>query len=329
LIVATPTAGGHHDPPQSGDPLHLTIGICTWNRCHSLQHTLEGFTQLAVPTRTDWELIVVNNNCSDRTDDVIRAFEKRLPLRRAFEAKPGLSHARNRVIAEARGDYILWTDDDVTVAPDWLLAYVDAFRRWPTAAIFGGPIQPCFEGSPPGWLQKVYPTIAGVYAARDLGTEPIPFAAPHLIPWGANYVIRTREQRRHPYDPDLGYRPGRLIGWEETEVILALLAQGAKGWWVPGAALRHHVPKARQTTKYLRTHFFNRGRYRGIRWSEPYKRLFLGRPPWLWKRVVGAEIQYRVHRLLSKPEVWVEHLILSSESWGLLNSYTPTTRMRG
>jgi glycosyltransferase involved in cell wall biosynthesis len=306
--------------------LHVTVAICTWNRCTALEQTLHGFTRLAPPAEATWELLIVNNNCSDQTDQVIRSFAGRLPVRRVSEPRPGLSQARNRAVAEARGDYILWTDDDVTVCRDWLVEYQRAFTARPDAAIFGGPIRPCFDGTPPSWLLEIYPTIAGVYAARDFGPEPIPLSR-DVIPWGANYVIRADAQRKHLYDPDLGYRPGRLVGWEEAEVIQALLAEGAQGWWVPGAALSHHVPKQRQTTKYLRAHFYNRGIYYGSRWNEVDKRLVFGRPRWLWKRVVESELKYRLHKVWSKPEVWVHHLITSSESWGLLNGYLPKSQV--
>jgi hypothetical protein len=132
-----------------------------------------------------------------------------------------------------------------------------------------------------------------------------------------------REQARHLYDPNLGYKPGRMIGWEESEVILALLAEGVTGWWVPNAALQHHVPPARQTTKYLRSHFYNRGRYYGGRQTEAAPPLMFGRPRWLWRHAVTCELRYRVHRLVSAPEIWIEHLIASSESWGLLDGYSP------
>lgn len=317
------TAGEARHATESWRPPKLTAAICTWNRCESLRKTLEGFTQLRIPADTEWELLVVNNNSTDGTDDVIRAFSDRLPIRGVFEPTPGQSNARNRVVAEANGDYILWTDDDVTVSPDWLVAYAEAFKARPDGALFGGPIEPAFDGTPPPWLTQIYPVIAGVYAARDFGQEPVEFRAPYDIPWGANYVTRAREQARHPYDPDLGYRPGRLISWEETEVILAMLAEGIRGWWVPRASVRHHIPRTRQTTKYLRNHFYNRGRYFALRRHQPYRRLFFGRPPWLLKRAAAAELKYRVHRVLSAPDVWVEHLITSSESWGTLRDFTP------
>ena len=203
-------------------------------------------------------IAVVNNNCTDRTDDVIRGFEVGCQYRRAFEPTPGLSNARNRIVAEATGDYILWTDDDVTVSPDWLVAYgsIQSASRW--RVVQRG--STLVRRRSPNWLKQIYPLIAGVYAARDFEPNPIQFSAPYNIPWGANYVTRAREQAKHPYDPDLGYRPGRQISWEETEVIVAMLAEGIKGWWVPRAAVRHHIPQTRQTTKYLRTHFYNRGR---------------------------------------------------------------------
>jgi glucosyl-dolichyl phosphate glucuronosyltransferase len=135
----------------------VTVAICTWNRDHLLRQTLEEMTRLAVPAGLVWELLVVNNNCTDDTDGVIAAFAKRLPIRRLFESQPGLSHARNRAIAEAAGDYVVWTDDDVLVSPEWLAAYARAFARRPDAAVFGGPVAPWFPTTPPpraGWSAR-------------------------------------------------------------------------------------------------------------------------------------------------------------------------------
>jgi glycosyltransferase involved in cell wall biosynthesis len=321
----TATAGEtpqHHDHPRPADltPLRVTVAICTWNRCDSLRKTLDGFTGLRQPENVEWELLVINNNCTDITSDVVRRYDQRLPVREVSEPTPGLSHARNRAVAESSGDYIIFADDDVTVVPGWLTAYAAAFRHHPDAAIFGGPIRPTFDGEPPVWLTRIYPTVAGVYAACDLGPTPVPFAE-YATPWGANYALRMREQRTQLYDPDLGYRPGRMIGWEETVVIRALLARGVHGWWVPDAALQHHVPPARQTTKYLRAHFYNRGRYYGSQWTDVDRHFVFGRPRWMWRQAITSELRYRVHRVASAPEVWIEDLISSSESWGILNGY--------
>ena len=84
------------------------------------------------PGRT-WEVIVVDNNSKDHTKAVVEEAQRAWPLLRyEFEGAQGLSHARNHGIACARGDVILFTDDDVLPEPDWLettLAGLESLRR--------------------------------------------------------------------------------------------------------------------------------------------------------------------------------------------------------
>ena len=65
----------------------------------------------------------------------------------------------------------------------WLAAYAQAFERWPTAAFFGGPIEPWFEGTPPRWLAEHWRKVAHAYAVRELGDVPFPFNDSQL-PYG-------------------------------------------------------------------------------------------------------------------------------------------------
>ena len=135
--------------------LRITIAICTWNRSKSLRATLLSLQQLIIPPGIDWELLIVNNNCTDDTDEVIEQFADGLPIRLLHEKRQGLSNARNCAVEAAKGDYILWTDDDVIVDPNWLVAYVNAIRTWPNATLFGGPIKLKLEGNPPSWLLEM------------------------------------------------------------------------------------------------------------------------------------------------------------------------------
>ena len=170
----------------------LSVVICTWNRSRLLRLTLEQMTRLEVPPGTDWELLVVNNNCSDDTDAVLADFKDRLPLVRLSESRPGKSFAANLAVEKARGDYIIWTDDDVLVAPDWLKAYLRAFANWPDATIFAGAIEPWFEESPPQWLAEIFPKVANAYAALDHG--PTGFAlTSETYPYGANMERAVNE----------------------------------------------------------------------------------------------------------------------------------------
>ncbi|MEJ7809950.1 MAG: glycosyltransferase [Gemmatimonadaceae bacterium] len=311
--------------------VRLTVAICTWNRCELLRQTLEQMTRLVIPAGIDWELLVVNNNCTDRTDDVLAEFASRLPIRRLFEPSAGLSHARNRALREATGEYVLWTDDDVLVAERWVAEYCAAFAQWPEAAIFGGPIDPVFVGTPPDWLPDVLPRVSAVFALLDLGDEARAFDAA-ATPFGANMVVRTSEQRRYPYDPTLGLswgRPRSLLGGEETAVLERMIADGIQGRWVPTARVRHFIPTHRQRISVIRRYFIGYGEYNAREAKADGAPYLFGRPRWWWRQAVESELRYRVRRLFSRPEAWIEDLITSSVYWGQLRAYASAGRPVG
>ena len=108
----------------------ITVAVCTWNRARLLDRTLARLRELCIPDGIDWELLVVNNNSTDETEKVLDRHAGHLPLRRLVESKPGKANAANRAAAEARGELILWTDDDVLVDRGWLAAYAGAAARW-------------------------------------------------------------------------------------------------------------------------------------------------------------------------------------------------------
>lgn len=299
--------------------MFLTVGICTWNRSKLLHQTLSSLEDLMIPDKVRWEVLVVNNNCTDDTDEVIALHEGRIPLRRVFEPTPGKSHALNLAVREARGDYILWTDDDVLVEPGWLQGYAEAFERWPDASIFGGPIRPWFPNTPPAWLKKVLPSVATAYAVRDFGEEEL-LLSKKAVPFGANMAVRMREQREYLYDTRLGPRPGSALRGEESHMVRKMLENGAEGRWVPGAVVRHYIPENRQTMKYLASYYKGAGEVLALLRQAEYADSvrFFGRPLELYGKALSEEIKYRIRRVTSKPEKWVHNMKRAHVAWGLL-----------
>ncbi len=302
--------------------MHITVAICTWNRCELLRRTLEQFARVTIPPQVDWELLVVNNNSTDSTDEVIQGFSDRLPIRRLYEPNPGKSQALNLASREATGEYILWTDDDVLVDKNWIAAYCEAFQRYPAAVFFGGPIEPLFAKTPPPWLDRAWRHIGVAYALRDFGQEPIPLDGTDVVPFGANLAIRTSEQTKYCYDVNLGPRPNSALRGEETTLVKTLVDEGYQGWWVPNARVRHYIPVERMCIRYIRRFFFGQGAYREITepvWNGP--KLF-GKARWLWKYALTCEAKYLIKRLISQPEQWMPNLVEASIAWGRLR--TPT-----
>ena len=73
------------------------------------------------PDCVDWEVLVVNNNSTDKTEEIVREYCRVHPrFKYVFESRQGLSHARNAGIAKATGDILAFTDDDVLAEQDWL-----------------------------------------------------------------------------------------------------------------------------------------------------------------------------------------------------------------
>jgi glycosyltransferase involved in cell wall biosynthesis len=236
----------------------ITVVICTRDRAASLARTLESLVDArAFYPEDDWELLVVDNGSTDDTAATVERYRDRLPLRRIFEAQAGLSNARNAGVREAKGKYILWTDDDVRVDRQWLAAYAAAFIARPHDAIFGGRTEPVFEAPLQQWFADSRDALESLLAVRD---EPDWVEIARLrVPYGLNYALRGEEQRRNLYDPALGVAPGRRRGGEEVDVINRILRGGGTGSWVWNATVYHLIPPERQTLNYIDTFYTSHG----------------------------------------------------------------------
>lgn len=299
----------------------LSLVICTRNRAEQLRRTLRTAEKLEAPGEP-WELLIIDNGSTDHTARVVEDFADRLPIRRIIEREPGLSNARNRGVQEARGRYICWTDDDVLLDRGWLAAYADAFRRHPEASFFGGRVTPVFDGPVPGWFAANSDLLGDLLAARDLGeTEARFLSGTRELPYGASFAVRTADQRRHPFDPALG--AGRQRLGEESVVMLAMLAEGGHGVWVPAARAEHVIAAARLTLGYVADYYHASGAtwaYLGREGQTtpmgpppPAGRArILGVPLWLWREVLVGGIACRLSwpaRTLSRRRLgaWINY----------------------
>ena len=137
-----------------------------------------------------------------------------------MEARRGVSFARNRALAEARGDAIIFVDDDVNCLPGWLAAHGDALRDASVTGI-GGRILPILPESTPGAFRVLYSRENGGPVSRyDFGDEPreITPDGPVQPPFGANMAIRRGlALSLGGFRTDLGWGK-RMLPGEETEL---------------------------------------------------------------------------------------------------------------
>src|SRR5271166_1204464 len=195
--------------------MDVTVVICTWNRAAMLAETLEILSAVRVPTNIEWECIVVNNNCTDRTEEVLASFAGRLPLRNLSEPIAGLARSRNRAVRAARGDLVLFVDDDIHVDREWMAAFVDAMAAWPAASYFGGRIEPLYRTQPPAFVTDNLAALGGMLGMLDYGAVERLFRGTEA-PFGGNMGIRRAVFENRTFDEQLGHRHASRMPGEET-----------------------------------------------------------------------------------------------------------------
>jgi len=219
--------------------MHISILICTRTRAASLRDTLRSLSAVRVPDGDTVELIVVDNGSTDATAAVVETEAPGfLAPKRVSEETPGLSNARNAAVAVAKGEILLFTDDDVRVPPDWIERMCAPFRRGTVEAVAGGV---CLASR----LRRPWMTSVHLEALADTshlrGT-----ASPRLV--GANMALRRSVFERVPmFDPELGAGPGRYGLHEETLFSLQLVEAGGEVVDAYDTLVEHHPDPSRIT----------------------------------------------------------------------------------
>jgi len=238
----------------------VTAIICTYNRCVSLATTLKSIAASQLPEAVGWEILVVDNNSTDRTRDVVEDLCRRFPgrIRYHFEPRQGLSHARNAGIATARSEVLAFTDDDVIVQPMWLQNLTMTLHggEWAGAA---GRILPAQNFTHPTWLPDNLSDWGGIFCAYfDLSETACQLGR---APYGANMAFRKETFAKYGgFRTDLGRSADNKIGNEDCEFGRRLLEAGERLRYEPSAVVYHPVSEQRMTREYFSSWWFDYGR---------------------------------------------------------------------
>jgi glucosyl-dolichyl phosphate glucuronosyltransferase len=241
--------------------MFVTITIQTYNNAKVLQQALESLAGLNCPADVDYEILVIDNNSNDGTAAVIERNRALLGprLRGVFEPKQGLSHARNRAIAEARGEIIAFVDDDALVDSDWLAGHVQAYRDDDQTVAVGGRVLLRWPDgwSRPQWLSS---DLNGYLSGMDLGQERQVMCYPRY-PYGCNMSVKREIARQADgFSVRLGRKKSSLMSNEEKYFFYKIHQMGGQVAYAPTALVHHMVPMTRLSRKF----FLRRGYAQGI-----------------------------------------------------------------
>jgi glycosyltransferase involved in cell wall biosynthesis len=238
----------------------ISVVMSTYNRADRLGAAIDSLLEQTggIP----YEIIVVDNNSTDTTREVVQRISARSAgrLRYAFEPRQGLSHGRNTGIALARSPIIAFTDDDIRAAPDWISQVVDAFARHPEVAYVGGRVLPHWLAPPPAWLTTAH---WAPLALQDYGDEPMSTGRHYAICLvGANLSFRRSVfDQVGLFTPDLGRIKDGIGSTEDFDMQLRIWRAGLIGIYSPRPVVIADVTPDRLEKAYHRRWHHGNGRH--------------------------------------------------------------------
>lgn len=243
----------------------VSLIIATYNGTRKITTTLESLTKQRLE-RSLWEVIVVNNNSSDNTAEVVETFAAAHPeiaLKLVFEPNQGLSHARNRGIDEASGDYLVIIDDDEIASPDLLAEYYEFLDTHPYVVAAGGRITPHYPNGRPRHLCSF--TERPIAGTLDLGKEICLFPDGKYFGGGNMALRRSAIEYYGKFDTNLGRRGNRLLGGEEKELYNRFYSSGENIYYLPKAEILHVIGEEKLTKEYFAALCYRIGQSERIR----------------------------------------------------------------
>ena len=219
-------------------PFKISVIICTYNGAAYIQQTLDSLSKQSIPF-ADYEVLIINNNSNDETPQLIEEYIQNNPVVNArceVEFSPGLSFARNKGIEEAKGEYIVYIDDDAIASPTFLEGHLEIYSSHSDAMAGGGKILPQYPvGKEPLWMT---PYVMGLYSLCDMGEEMIPFHKKY--PVGCNMSFHLESiKNTGGFNTDINYRS------DEKFVFNNLNKLKKKIYYNPKALCHHIIPEVR------------------------------------------------------------------------------------
>lgn len=229
----------------------ITAIICTYNRAKYIGPLLESLAANDLP-KIEYEILLVDNNCTDKTREICDAYAAAHPdvqFRYTVEPVQGLSAARNRGIREAKGEIIVYIDDDALVDTHYLRDYAEWFASHPETMACGGPIIPLYETAEPDWMTPYTKSL--LTAWMDYGNKPRKYPKGRF-PGGGNAAYRKSVfEKAGLFNTELGRKGNNLMGAEEKDIFDKMQTLGMQIMYIPSPVLHHIIPQTKLEKEYF------------------------------------------------------------------------------
>jgi glycosyltransferase involved in cell wall biosynthesis len=230
---------------------HVSVCICTYKRSRLLGLLLARIEKQFREQPFDGSIVVVDNDFAGSARDTVRAFgnSATLPVDYHLEPEQNISLARNRAVRNAKGNIIVFIDDDELPGEGWLHHLYETFREYKADAVLG-PIKPFYEIEPPVWVTK-----GRLHERESLETGTMIRNTRYART--GNVLIRKAlfGASQTPFDPRFG-----RTGGEDTEFFRRKIDERCVLVWCEEAPVYENIPPER----LKRSYFLRRALLRGV-----------------------------------------------------------------
>ncbi|MCJ7636552.1 MAG: glycosyltransferase [Nitrososphaeraceae archaeon] len=235
----------------------VSIIIPTYNRAKLLSNTLHSFITQNFP-KNDYEILVVDNNSSDNTKEIVSFIQKKSPvyIRYLVEKRQGVHYARNTAALNSNSKILYFTDDDMIADKNLLKTLIAAFNIKHSIACVGGKILPKWENNPPKWILKY--CYNGWLSLNDRKEKLIIASYDVGIYSCHQAILREVLIKSGGFNPE--NTKGEWLGDGETGLNIKIARLGYDFAYIGESIIYHFVPSSRMTQKYINSRFANQGR---------------------------------------------------------------------
>lgn len=216
--------------------------IAAHNRSWLTLRTLESLAHLDLPAGMAVECIVVANACTDDTHEVVpaRCAAMPFPTRMVIEPTPGVGHARNKAVKEAKYDWLLFVDSDVRAHPGLVKAHLDVYENHGADLVTGRIDLWWEEIAEPDWLT---PNMRLGLGQHHMGDRIERLKSADAFAANLSFTRRVYEVAG-PFRTDIGRVGTKRMAGEETVFAQRAMDAGLKFFFTPFGIVDHWVPRS-------------------------------------------------------------------------------------
>ena len=294
--------------------MSISVLIATADRPDELAATLRSLAACQIPTAS-FEVLVADNGGGDQSATVCREASANLNIHYVDVSERGKTKALNQAIEQAKGELIVFTDDDVQFDPGWLAALWNASQDYPEHVLFGGRVTPMWpNGCPEHLTGSRY--LGPLYTLLDRGDTAGPL--PEFRPFGPNMaVVRSVFEGGVQFDEAIG--PGSTMGvsmGDESEFARQLEARGQTAVYVPSAEVYHRIRQEQLTLRWQLERGLLYGRMLAYFDGDAHAHARLGFPRWIVRSVVSGVLSAGWHAARGRRRVAFDRLFDASVAAG-------------